>query len=181
MKKILFRFGFRSLIATVGIFLLVFLIGKFFALSYSAQEFLGYLSIVLSLLFVFFAIKYYRDKQNQGRLSFKNGILLGLGITLFVALGSAIADFIYVTVIYPDFITDYTQHQIGLLEESVPEEDFETKKAEFLQQVEDIGHPAIMAFIMFATVVPLGIIITLISTMLLQTKKSRTSTKIPLQ
>lgn len=177
MKKILLRFGLRSLIATVGIFIVVFLIGKIFALSYSAQEFLGYLSIVLSLLFVFFAIKYYRDKENQGSLSFKNGILLGLGITLFVAIGSAIADFIYVTVIYPDFITDYTEYQIDLIRESVPAEDFEIRKVELLQQVEKIGHPAIMAFIMFATVVPLGIIITLISTLLLQNKKIRTSTE----
>src|SRR5680860_1263886 len=147
MKKALFLFGFRSLAASVGIFLGAFLIGKMFNLSYSVQEVLGYLSIALSLLFVFFAIKYYRDKENQGRLTFRNGLLLGLGITLFVAIGSAVADFIYLTVIYPDFITDYTQYQIEILQKSVPAEDFEVKKAELLNQVESIGHPAILAFI----------------------------------
>ena len=102
-------------------------------------------------------------------------MLLGMGITLFVALGSAIADFVYVTVIYPDFITDYTQYQIESLRESVPVERFETEKDALLRQVDSIGHPAIMAFIMFVTVILLGIIITLISTLLLQNKTSNTS------
>ena len=175
MKKVLILFGLRSLAASLGIFLAVFLLGKFFSYSYGVQEFLGYLSIVLSLLFVFFALKYYRDKENQEQLSFKNGMLLGMGITLFVALGSAIADFVYVTVIYPDFITDYTQYQIESLRESVPVERFETEKDALLSQVDSIGHPAIMAFIMFVTVILLGIIITLISALLLQNRTSKTS------
>ena len=43
------------------------------ALGYAATEVAGYLGMVLSLAFVFFGIRYYRDHVNGGNLTFGKG------------------------------------------------------------------------------------------------------------
>lgn len=168
MKSIWLTYGKRALIASIGIFLAGFVAGKVFKLSYAAQEVIGYLTIVLALLFVFFGVKEFRDTTNKGSLTFWEGLTLGMGITLFVALGSAVADFIYVTVIHPDFVTDYTAYQIEKLGDKLSPEVFASRREELLQQAKDIGHPMVMAAIMFATVMVMGFIMSLLSTLVLR-------------
>lgn len=171
MKITIKKFGIYSFVSTFILFQIAFIIGK--NLSFGIQEILGYLTIVISLLFVYFGIKHYRDKENQGVLSFKNGMLLGLSITLFVAIGSAIADYIYVTVFHPDFISDYSNYQLEKFTSSLSPEDLELKRQELLENAETLGKPSIMALVMFLTVFLLGTLITLLSSLFLQTNSKQ--------
>jgi hypothetical protein len=169
MKKIIKKYGVYGFVSSLILFQIAFAIGENY--SYSTKEILGYLTIVIALLFVFFAIKHYRDKENQGKLTLKNGILIGLSITFFVALGSAIADYIYVTILYPDFVTDYSNYQLEKLKTTLSADDFEVKRQEMMNNIKTIGRPEVMALVMFITVIILGTIITLLSSLLLQNKK----------
>lgn len=169
MKKTIKKYGIYGFFSSLILFQIAFTIGESF--PYSVQEILGYLTIVIALLFVFFAIKHYRDKENQGKLTLKNGILIGLTITFFVALGSAIADYIYVTILYPDFVTDYSNYQLEKLKTTLSANDFEVKRQEMMNNIKTIGRPEVMALVMFVTVIILGTIITLLSSLLLQNKK----------
>lgn len=169
MKSTIKKYGIYGFASSLILFQIAFSIGK--SLSYSVQEVLGYLTIVIALLFVFFAIKHYRDRENQGKLSLKNGIFIGLSITFFVALGSAISDYIYVTILYPDFVTDYSNYQLEKLKTTLSADDFKIKRQEMMNNIKTIGKPSVMALVMFITVMCLGIMITILSSLFLRNKK----------
>ena len=85
--------------------------------------------------------------------------------------GVAIADYIYTAIINPDFVEEYTAYSIENLKETVPPEKFEQKKLELENEVKSMDSSGILAFVMFATVVIIGFIISLISALILQRKQ----------
>lgn len=168
MKNTVIKYGLYGLLVSVIIFGLALGFGQ--GLSYSTQEVLGYASMVASLSFIFFGIKHYRDKVNNGIVSFGKALVIGLLISLFVGLGVGIADYIYTTVINPDFANEYLETTLKTMKETLSEEEFLIKKEELTKQMEDYGGSGFMAFIMFITVVMIGLIISLISSLILQRK-----------
>lgn len=167
MKKTVIKFGRFAFLTAAILFLLALVLGK--NLSYGAQEIIGYSSIVISLVFVFFGIKNYRDQENGGLISFGRALKIGMFITLFAALGFAIIDFIYTSFINPEFLEQYTQHMSESLENTYSGEELATKKAELTSSMEQMSS-GFMAFIMFSTVVLIGFVISLISSLILNKK-----------
>lgn len=55
--------------------------------------------MIASLSFIFFGIKHYRDKVNNGAVSFGKALVIGLLISALTGLGIAMVDYIYTTVI----------------------------------------------------------------------------------
>ncbi len=152
MKNTVLKFGpYGFLVA-----LLIFLGGSFFGqdVDFSIQEVIGYATMVASLSFVFFGIKHYRDKENNGIVSFGKAVLIGMLISLFTATGIAIADYIYTKAINPDFFQEYV----------------EVMRAQgHKEEILDYGSGG-MALLMFATVMIIGLIVSLISALVLQRK-----------
>ena len=105
MKTTVIKFGIRGLVLAIVIFLGALYFGQ--DLSFSTQEVLGYTSMIVSLVFVFFGIKHFRDQENEGSVSFGKALLIGLLISLITAVGFGIADYIYTTAINPDFYEEY--------------------------------------------------------------------------
>ena len=168
MKNTVLRYGLYSAITLGGLFILGFLIGK--NLDYSAREVYGYASMVLSLMFVFFGIKHYRDKENNGAVSFGKGLLIGVLISLIAALAFGIIDVIYIEYINPDFVTEYYEHQVETLRTTLPEEEFQERFQEMESQKAFFSSTALNFLVMFMTVFVLGFIISLISALILQRK-----------
>ena len=168
MKKTIITYGFYSLLTASVLFLLAFLIGK--GMSYSVQEIIGYATMVVSLAFVFFGIRHYRDKENDGKVSFGKALLIGILISLFAGLGFGIVDYIYTTWINPDFAQEYLATMTADMKATLSPEEFETQKAVLEQQMEQYGGSGFMAFIMFVTVAMIGLVISIISALLLQRK-----------
>lgn len=108
MKETVVKYGGYGLFAGFVVFIvhLVFGINN---LEYTTNKILGYVSIVLSLSFVFFGIKHYRDHVNNGFISLGKAIAVGSLISLLVGLGIASADFIYTKFIDPSFFSNYEQ------------------------------------------------------------------------
>lgn len=168
MKNTILKYGGYALVTAIVLFLLGLLFGK--GIDYSAQEIIGYITILTSLSFVFFGIKHYRDKVNDGNVSFGRALLIGFLISLMAGIGIAIADFIYTSFINPDFMTEYTEHTLKTMEQTLSTDEFAIKKEEFVTQMEAMGSPTMLALIMFATVGIIGFIISLISALILQRK-----------
>lgn len=129
-----------------------FLAGLYFDIT--TNEAFGYATIVASLLFVYFGIRHFRDKQNNGKVSFKQALIVGLLISIFTAIGIAIADYIYTAVVNPDFFEEYA--------------DMMKAKDPTVEIVEFTSGQA--ALFMFAIVFIIGLIISLISSLILQRK-----------
>ena len=168
MKTTVVKFGSFALLTAAGLFALALLLAK--GLDYSIQEVIGYTTMALSLIFVFFGIRHYRDHENEGKITFLKALGVGMLISLFAALGFGIIDYIYTTVINPDFAIEYETRMLADMKANLSAEDFEIKKAELQQQMKDYGGSGFMAFIMFATVAVMGFIVSLLSAVLLQKK-----------
>jgi len=168
MKHTVVKYGIYAMLSGFLLFGLPFFFGMGIENEYN--QFLGYSSIVLSLLFIFFGVKHYRDKVNNGNVFFGQAIEISMLIALFSAVGVAIFDYIYTTQINPDFSTGYLEYSIKKMEATLPAEESSIKGAELKQQMEDYGGSGFMAALMFVTVVVIGFIISLISGLILQRK-----------
>lgn len=152
MKNTVIKFGFYGFLLSITLFLSGLYFGK--GMDFSTQEVIGYLTMVISLAFVFFGIKHFRDNENNGEITLLKGLLIGVLISLFTASGIAIADFIYTSIINPDFFIEY----VAMMREQGHTE-----------EIPDWGS-GFMAFVMFTTVLIIGLIISLISALILQRK-----------
>lgn len=153
MKKTVLKYGIYGLITALIIFTLHLVIG-INNFDYSTNEILGYLSILLSLSFIFFGIKHYRDKVNEGILTLGNAISIGMLISAFTGFGVAMADFIYTKYINTSFFSDYEQMLIASGNEDKIIEMSSTSAALF----------------MFVLVLTIGFFVSLISGIILQRK-----------
>ncbi|MFY7671155.1 DUF4199 domain-containing protein [Tenacibaculum sp. MEBiC06402] len=168
MKNTIIKYGVFSIITASILFFLALTLGKTF--DYSTQEVIGYLSMVASLSFVYFGIKHFRDNENNGSVTFIKALLIGILISACAGIGFGIIDYLYTTQINPDFATEYLEKTLGTMKTTLSPEEFEIKRKELVQQMEQYGGSGFMAFIMFITVVIIGFIISLISALFLQRK-----------
>ncbi|WP_425076214.1 DUF4199 domain-containing protein [Psychroserpens sp. S379A] len=153
MKQTVLKYGLYGLLTGFIIFTIHLIIG-IDNFDYSTNEILGYVSIFLSLSFIFFGIKHYRDRVNNGIISLGKAIIIGILISVLVGIGIAIADFIYTKFINPSFFSDYEK---ALTEQGKADEIFEMTSS-------------IAALFMFTLVTIIGFIISLISGLILQRK-----------
>lgn len=168
MKQVIFKYGKCASLSICLLFIISWYALQF--LSYTAQEIVGYASMVLALLFVYFGIKYFRDKVNQGKLSFKQAFLIGLGISGITAIAFGLLDVLYVTVLNPDFMQDYYQNTLTQWQSTLPAEAYAAKVAQLENQKAMFENPLILFLLMAMTVFTIGFIITLISSLILQRK-----------
>ena len=168
MKNTVLKFGGYGLILGAVIFGLALTFGN--GLSYTAQEIIGYGSMVASLSFVYFGIRHYRDNVNDGNVSFGKALLIGVLISTFVGFGVGLIDYLYTTVINPDFAEEYLAKTLASYETLYSGEELTTKKAELTKQMEDYGGSGFMATLMFMTVLLIGLIVSIISALILQRK-----------
>ena len=153
MKQTVLKYGVYGLLTGFIIFTIHLVFG-IENLEYSTNEILGYASIFLSLSFIFFGIKHYRDHINKGVVSLSKAIVIGLLISILVGLGIAIADFIYTKFINPSFFSDFEQQLID-----------QGKEDEIIKMTSSTA-----ALFMLVLVTVIGFIISLISGLILQRK-----------
>jgi len=153
MKSTVLKYGSFGLIVGFIIFILHLTLG-IQNLDYSTNEVLGYVSIFLSLSFIYFGIKHYRDHVNDGLLSLGKAISIGILISLLVGIGIAVADFIYTKFIDPEFFSRYTEMMI--------------EQGQGDQVMEVTSTTAAIFMLVLVTII--GFIISLISGLILQRK-----------
>jgi len=158
MKQTVLRYGLWSGLVICLLFLASFLI--FHDTNFEAQEVFGYTSIILSLLFVFFGMRHYRDKVNNGVLSFGRGMKVGTLIVLIPSLIFGLFNILYVIVINPGFYKRYMEH----MKETMPAAEYQVAAKE----MEMWANPMFSFAIMAVTVFMIGMIVTVISSLILR-------------
>lgn len=154
------------------LFLLSFLVfGN--STDFGTREVVGYAAIVISLLFVFFGIRHYRDKENGGTLSFGKGLQAGVLITLIPAAVFGLFSVVHTEVIDPNFTETYYSHYLAEQQKMLSPEKFEQVKAEFEAQRAMFENPVFNFFLMFLTVFVIGLIITVISSLVLKRSSAK--------
>lgn len=174
MKKTVLRFGLYASIWSLLLFVLAYVLFFRHTDDYDKREIIGWASIVLSLIFVFVGIKYFRDKINNGYLSFGQGMKLGILITLFPSVIFGIWSLFYAYYLDPDFNTKYFDSQVEKLRKTVPANELAARVKEMESFRELNENPAFAFGLMFLSVFLIGLIITIISTFILK-RKAKTS------
>jgi hypothetical protein len=174
MKKTVLRYGVYS-----AAFILLFFVVEWLILGtpetadYNTQEIIGYAGIILSLVFVFFGIKHYRDKVGNGTISFGKAMKVGLLICLGPAIMFGLFNVIYILYIDPTFLDKYYGYMLTEMKKQVSEAEYqaEAKKLEDAKRM--FASPAVQFGVMFLTVYLIGVVITVISSLILKKKNGR--------
>lgn len=168
MKSTVLKFGTYSSILLIVLFGISFFFEG--AMSYETSEIFGYATIVLSLSFVYFGIRNYRDAINNGTVSFGKALKIGVLITLLAALTFGLINVVYTEVINPEFMGEYYNHNIEKYRASLPAAEFEAKLKEMESQKDMFTNPVFNFALMSITVFIIGFIISLLSALTLQRK-----------
>ncbi|MEJ7625587.1 MAG: DUF4199 domain-containing protein [Ferruginibacter sp.] len=166
MKKIVLIFG-----LVIGIILCINMI-LMVNLMYSNPDFksndiVGYAAMVVLFSLIFFGVRNYRNKHFDGFISFwkafKTGFLIALvGSTIYVVVW-----LFYYYLFVPDFIDVYTSHVLKTCSAS----DLPTKAAEMENFKEMYNNPLFVILITYSEVLPIGIVVALVSSLILKKKK----------
>ncbi|RYY38605.1 MAG: DUF4199 domain-containing protein [Chitinophagaceae bacterium] len=160
MKKVVLRYGGFGIL-----FLIVFSALSMATLNETSAyaELVGYLGIFLSMIFVFLGLRYYRDRVNGGVLRFGQGLKLGLLIVLLPAIGFGLFDVLYTRVINPSWFAHYS--------EQMQQKMTAAEKAQFVEQMNFMQQYPLAEFaLMASSVLLIGVIVTIISTLALMRK-----------
>jgi len=144
--------------------------------SYNGHNFdygmlVGYASMLLAFTFVFVGIKNYRDKYNNGLISFGQAFKTGFFISLIASTMYVITWTIEYYYFIPDFMEQYTQHMLIKAKESgLSEAKMAEKAAEMAQYIEMYKNPLWVILFTYMEILPVGLLVTLISALILKRK-----------
>ena len=132
----------------------------------------GYTSMIIAFSFIFVAIKTYRDKYNNGQISFGKAFTIGLFITLIASTFYVVTWLFCYYNIVPDFAEQYGKSMVKKLAESGASANaIAKKKIEMVQFGEMYKNPLINAMFTYIEIIPVGLIISLIASLILKRKK----------
>ena len=132
----------------------------------------GYTSMVLAFILVFFGIRSYRENIGGGAISFGRAFTVGILIAVISSVCYVIAWEIVYFNFMPDFMDKYAAHVIAQARASGASAEAIQAKAQEMQQFKQMySNPFWNAAFTFLEPFPVGLIITLISALILRKKK----------
>ena len=136
---------------------------------------IGYTTMILAFMLVFFGIRSYRENVNDGRITFGRAFAVGILITVVACVCYVIAWEILYFNFMPDFLDKYSSYVIEKARSSgASQQLIEAKLQEMKSFKEMYSNPLINAAITFTEPFPVGLIITLISAAILRKKTTAT-------
>ncbi|MFY0602223.1 MAG: DUF4199 domain-containing protein [Cyclobacteriaceae bacterium] len=132
--------------------------------DFTIAEIAGYTAMILSLSTIFIGVKQYRDKENDGVISFKQAFLTGLYITLVASAVYVIGWMCYYPFIGEDFANQYLAHHTEIWnEEGLSPDEISANTKDMKEQFEAYKNPFFRIGLTFLEVFPVGLIISLIA------------------
>jgi len=132
---------------------------------------IGFASMAVAFSFVFVGIKNYRDKQNGGVVTFGKAFLLGFLISLIGSTFYVVTWGIEFHFFMPDFMDKYSAMMVKQLQESGKTG---AVLEEGLKEIEsarvNYANPIFFALYTYMEILPVGILVTLISALILKRK-----------
>jgi uncharacterized protein DUF4199 len=167
MKTIVLRFGLAS--GAVLSVMTALMIPMCMNQTFDNQEIVGYTSMVLAFLLVFFGIRSYRNGAGGGTITFGKAFQVGILITLVTCAVYVVAWEIVYWGFIPDFAETYSRHVLDKLRESGATADaIAAKQAQMEQFQVWYKNPLFNVAMTFMEIFPVGLIVTLVSAAILR-------------
>lgn len=164
MKKVVLTFG---LIAGVVLSVMLLITIPFHdTLGFDRLEIIGYTSMILAFLLIFFGVRSYRDNVAGGDVSFGRAFGVGSLIAVVASLCYMLTwEIMYFrTNLVKDFGVKYQEHVLAEARaDGASAEVMATRKAEMEKFQEYYRNPAINAAITFMEPLPVALIVALVS------------------
>jgi hypothetical protein len=131
----------------------------------------GYLGMLIAFTLIFVAVKSYRDKQNNGTITFGKALRIGLLI-------SSIASTLYVitwAIVYKNFLPDYMERYSAAMaaqaKTTLSGPELEAKLDELKKAKEMYATPLGFTLFTYAEILPVGILVSLVAALVLKKRK----------
>lgn len=145
--------------------------GKF---DMSSGQYFGYATMIIALSMVFFGIKNYRDRTLQGKITFKSALWLGFLIALVASCIYVIAWMIYYSMpgVAENFTNQYMQYMTeAWTKAGKSAEEIARLSEENRTNFENYNSNAFVRILFtFGEILPVGLLISLISALILKKK-----------
>jgi hypothetical protein len=170
MRKIVLTYGIISGIIVTTIMLISIAVMQD-KNNFETGEVIGYTSMVLALALIFPATKTYRDKEQNGTITFGRAFMLGLYITLIAGCIYAIGWEVYYRNSGGNFMEQYMQHYEQQMRESgTAQAQIDEEMTRMKAMGESYKNPVIRFGFTLMEILPVGILVSLISAFLLKRK-----------
>jgi len=142
--------------------------------DYNTSLLIGYASMLIAFSLVYIGIRNYRDKYNGGVISFGKAFKIGAMIVLIASTIYVVAWLIDYFFFIPDFMEKFSAQELDKLKSSGASQieiDKETKEmANFTNMYKN---PFFNAMMTYVEILPVGLIVTLISSLILKRKTAK--------
>jgi hypothetical protein len=138
--------------------------------EFKSNDILGYAILLVIYSLIFVGIRNYRNKESGGIISFAAAFKIGALITLVAATLYVVIWLITYYLFIPDFLDVFTEH---VLYQCTSEADLAAKTKEMETFTKLYENPLFMILLTYAEVLPLGLVVTLVSALLLKNKKTK--------
>jgi len=141
--------------------------------NYEGSMILGYGSMLLAFSLIFVCVKNYRDKHNQGFITFGKAFRIGLFISLIASSFYVIAWLIDYYVFIPDFAEKFAQHNLRMAQTSGASTAELAEKAKEMADFKDMyKNPLMVILFTYMEILPVGLVISLLTALVLKRKST---------
>jgi len=134
---------------------------------------IGYASMLIAFSMVFVGIRNYRDKFNKGNISFGKAFKIGILIVLVASTIYVISWLICYFFFIPDFLDKFNAQEIENMKASgATIAAIESKTKEMEKFAIMYKNPFFNAMMTYAEILPVGLIVALISSLILKRKST---------
>jgi len=169
MKRTLIKYG---IIAgtTLGLLTLIpfYTVGD--KMSYASGEIFGYTAMVVTMMAgVYFGTKYLKHQELEGKISFWKATGFGVGISFVAAIVFGVFSYLLYEVIDPDFMDRFmNSYEQQIKNSNLSDMEIEASIEKLRNAPIYMKSSFFQAFVMFATVFPIGMVTSVVSGLLLK-------------
>lgn len=142
--------------------------------DYNTSMLIGYASMLVALSLVYVGIRNYRDKYHGGEISFSRAFKVGFLIVFIASSVYVVAWLIDYFFFIPDFMEKYSAHMVDELRASgAGQSEIDKQTKEMANFAAMYKNPFFNAMITYMEILPVGLVVTLISALILKKKSAK--------
>ena len=169
MKKIVLTFGLIGGVMISALMLATVPFAK--QIGFDKAQYVGYTIMVLSFLMVFFGIRSYRENVGNGYITFGRAFAVGALITLITSVFYVLAWEVVYFKLMPNFLNDYASYLVEKMRAAGETQQAIDAKLQEMRDFKQIyDNPLLNPLITLIEPVPVGLLVTFISALLLRRK-----------
>ena len=168
MKQTILRYG---LISGLAASVLMVASAMYFKSTkdFDNGQYIGYVGIFLSMLFVFLGVRSYREQVAGGVLSFGKAFQVGILIAIVSCICYVLTWMFFYETIMPDFLEQYMAYSLEHLQKSgAAQAEIEKYTSEMQHFKEMYQNPLIRFGLTFLEPFPVGFLVALLSALILR-------------